>query len=514
MKAFAKGIAAALIAAMSAAPAAALAESAAPDAASTGKTYTLMGYEPELDRKWGEHAFFQTLADKSGLEFTFRQYGDYAVYQQAKGLAFASGDLPDAFFKGAFTAQEELKYGAAGQLVDLAPLIDEHAPAVSAILAARADWKQAITQPDGKITSLPSLNGYERQAYLWINKTWLDNLGLAAPRTFAELADTLKAFKSNDPNANGKADEIPLGFLGPWEAKFLLHGFGLAPNDYNIEVSDGKVVFAPFDERYALFIEAMASLNSSGLIDRDAFRQGQSARQTLLSDASTATLGCFVSIAPYALLKLEVAEQYTAMLPMEYHDARVYRELLAGVTRGTFAITSACGNPGELLGWADYLYTDEGGRLGVSGVENVDYRWLPAGTWEWITDEFTTIETLLRDRVMRTDVLPPGLDPADFQRRTSLAIESRVRREGDALRPYLVTPFPMYWPTDDTREEEIAALQAVLGPAVDDGIAKFITGETPYTPESWRAFLEDLRAKGAERITELFQNIYDETVKE
>ena len=45
---------------------------------------------------------------------------------------------------------------------------------------------------------------------IWINQTWLDNLGLDVPTTTEELYTVLKAFKENDPNGNGIQDEYPL----------------------------------------------------------------------------------------------------------------------------------------------------------------------------------------------------------------------------------------------------------------------------------------------------------------
>ncbi|MDR1569729.1 MAG: extracellular solute-binding protein [Oscillospiraceae bacterium] len=500
-------------------PAAALAQDTPPDAAAPERTFTLMGLEPEADRSWEGHAFFQAMRDKTGIEFTFRQYSDESAYNLAKDLAFASNDLPDAFFKAALSADEEMRYAASGQLINLAPLLAEYAPTVNGILSARPDWRSIIAQPNGTIASLPSLNGYERQAFIWINRDWLTNLNLPMPADADALEETLRAFKSGDPNLNGKSDEIPLSFVGPWEARFFLHAFGLTPNDYNImmslnnETNEARVIFAPFDDRYALFVEWLIDLNKVGLLDEDAFRQGQSQRQTIISEEDTATIGCFVSVAPYMLTKLEVADQYAVLPPLISDEKQAYRRLATGVSRGAFAITSACGDPGSLLEWADLLYTEEGGRLAAAGVDTVDYRWLGGGTWEWITDEMTTIDILLRDRVIRTDTITPGLDPADFQRRTDLAIEARVRREGDAIRDLLVQPFPVYWPSDMAREAEIAELQRALGQAVDEGIARFITGETTYSDETWRAFQEELRATGADRLTELFQSIYDEQAR-
>src|SRR5699024_7776392 len=45
----------------------------------------------------------------------------------------------------------------------------------------------------------------------WINEEWLDNLGMDMPETTEEFYEYLKAVKEQDPNGNGKADEVPFG---------------------------------------------------------------------------------------------------------------------------------------------------------------------------------------------------------------------------------------------------------------------------------------------------------------
>ncbi|MDR2658280.1 MAG: extracellular solute-binding protein [Oscillospiraceae bacterium] len=495
-------------------PASAEPESAPPSDVplDTVHVYTMMGLDMESGRDWRTHAFFTTMRERTGIDFVFRQYADEASYQTAKDTAFASEDLPDVFFKAALTPEEELRYRASGQLIDLAPLLESSAPTLSGILNAREDWRVSITHPDGSIAALPGLNGYERQCYIWINQEWLTALNLPMPETFAQFADTLTTFRDRDPNGNGREDEIPLSFIGPWEAKFFLHAFGLTPNDYNIYVdSDDTVRYAAFEPGFREFTESMRALKQNGSLDGSTFRQGQSQRTTLLSEAKENTIGVFVSIAPYTLVSTELAEAYSILTPLTPPDGSApnYRRLLSGVVQGTFAVTSKCDDPGAMLGWADYLYTEDGGRLALAGVPDVDYKW--SGTsWQWITDEFTTIDAVLRDRVIHTDNLTPGLTPADFERRTDLAIEARVRREGDAIQPLLTTPFPFTWPTNEAREDEIASLQRVLGAMVDEGMARFIDGEIELNDENWEAYLNGLRDQGADRLTELFQEAYDE----
>lgn len=493
----------------------ALAQQEPADAQGDMPDYVMMGLDLDSSgRQWGQNGFFKAMQERTGIQFQFRQYNDLAAYRQAKDLAFASGDLPDVFFKGFLSAQEEMRYLASGQLIDLAPYLETDAPALSAILTARPDWRAIVTQPSGGIAALPSLNGYERQVYIWINKAWLDTLELSMPGTLADYEEALRAFATKDPNGNVKADEVPLSLVGPWEARFFLHAFGLTPNDYNLYVDDaGTVQFAPLQPAYRDFVDWLVRMQAEGLLDANAFRQGQTVRATTLSELQDLVLGSFVTMAPYTLLDLEKSQNYAVLPPLEYEGTRQYRRFLTGVVRGTFAITSACEQPEALLQWADFLYTEEGGRLATAGVEGEDYSWNENGTWTWSTDDFTYASDILRDRVIRTDLATPGLDPADFQRRTDVAAESYARRQGDAIQGSLVLPFPIHWPTDEAREAEIASLQAALGQAVDEAIARFAMGETEWSEQTWQAFQDELRELGADRFVELWQQIYEETSK-
>ncbi len=69
------------------------------------------------------------------------------------------------------------------------------------------------TAPDGHIYALPQWADCYHCTYpdkLWINSTWLKKLGLQVPKTTEDLRNVLLAFKTKDPNGNGKADEIPM----------------------------------------------------------------------------------------------------------------------------------------------------------------------------------------------------------------------------------------------------------------------------------------------------------------
>lgn len=482
--------------------------------AAAAESLSVMGYESEPDRSWSDNVFFQRSGEKLGLSFTFQAYTQEDAYQQAKDDAFAQGTLPDILFKANLTPQEEMRYLQSGQLVDLAPYLAEHAPTIYTILQTRGDWRAAVTQPGGAIASLPVLTGLDRQCCIWINQGWLDTLGLSMPASIDAFTEVLRAFRDGDPNGNGKADEIPLSLMGTWEAKFLLHAWGLTPNDYNLYTDDaGTVRYAPQQAEFRDFVQWLQLALQEGLINSDVFRSSQATRSALRSAESDAALvdGSVISIAPYTLIDLDLATQYVVVPPLQHNGQQVYRQLLNGVGRGAFAITSACQNIPAALQWVDYLYTEEGGRLAFAGLEGEEYIIRPDGTWHWQADgDYQWVQDLVNLRIIAGDANTPGLEPAAFMRNTEIAADNHVRRQTDSLQPYLVQPFPVFWPTDEARLARIEQLHEQLAVCVDTAIAEFAMGVRPLTDEGWADFMQALDELGVAEFIALWQDIYNE----
>ena len=68
-----------------------------------------------------------------------------------------------------------------------------------------------MTSSDGRTYKLGFLisQNINTNGHFFINAAWLNKLGLAVPTTIDELTDVLRAFRDDDPNGNGLADEVP-----------------------------------------------------------------------------------------------------------------------------------------------------------------------------------------------------------------------------------------------------------------------------------------------------------------
>ena len=109
---------------------------------------------------------------------------------------------------------------------------------------------------------------------LFINKKWLDKLGLEMPTTTDEFYQVLKAFKNGDPNGNGKADEIPFSFLGNYanvDINSLFGSWGVIDRPEHVMIKDGEVLFTPAEDGYKQGLVFFRKLYAEGLIDGEAF---------------------------------------------------------------------------------------------------------------------------------------------------------------------------------------------------------------------------------------------------
>jgi len=473
--------------------------------------FTMAGFDGQSStHDWNNNEFFTRMNERTGLSFTFSQYTDKAQWQAAKAAMFAEGGtLPDVLFKAALTSDELIRYTDSGQLIDLLPLLPENAPNLWALLQQEPEWLRAITLPNGKVGALPMIQTVSTQNAMWINQKWLEALRLEVPADAESLKKVLTAFRDGDPNGNGRQDEVPFLFIGPWDLKFFSHAYGEVVNDYNLYLDEaGTVHYWPLEDSFTAFLTDMRALYADGLLDQNGFATAESLRMINDEDA-TPTYGAFFAPTPLYLMPLAMCGDYIALEPLTAPDgSRIYRDLSGQLSRGTFAITSACADPAALLRWVDVLYTEEGAIEAMVGKEGKYWSYNSDGTWMWHTDD-ETAAYISSGLVTLTDTGEmPMLFPKAFNSAFGDASIAHITAQCDVLTPYLKAPYPEYTLTADQRAE-VLPLQQKLGALVDTAIANFVLGETPITEETLAAFRTGLAEAGAAEMTAFWQTLAD-----
>ena len=127
-----------------------------------------------------------------------------------------AGDMPDVFLGLLTDWQITQNYSL---FLETENLIETYCPNIYETYESSVDgWRNFLTYPDGHMYGL--IAGYYSSYYnsiegtMWINKQWLDNLGLAVPTTLPELEQVLTAFRDNDADGDGDAiQRNPHGLL-------------------------------------------------------------------------------------------------------------------------------------------------------------------------------------------------------------------------------------------------------------------------------------------------------------
>ena len=214
------------------------------------------------------------------LEWEVVKSSDWAT---KTNLMFATEEYPDLIL-----AQEKdidfEEYGVVQKvLIPLDDLIDQYLPSYTERIALEdIDPTINLIASDGQTYSVGHLmgTGHATTTSYMINQQWLDALKLPMPTNTEELMDTLRAFKTKDPNGNGQADEIP--FSVRMVAKSItnstssfLQWFGI-PFDGSqwIYIDNNKEVqFAPYQDGFRECMEWLHQCYDEGLLDVEVFSQ-------------------------------------------------------------------------------------------------------------------------------------------------------------------------------------------------------------------------------------------------
>ena len=477
--------------------------------------YIMEGYDgDDTGRTWDSNLFFTRMRDRTRVRFVYRQASGYSEWKTRVEAMIKGENLPDVLFKAELTPSETRKLYEAGVLIDLRKYItEENTPALYQLLEEHPEWKEAISMPDGAIVALPTFNRLQSNDFMWINTQWLNRLGLKKPTTADELTEVLRAFKAQDSNRNGSADEIPLTFIGMWELRFLGHAFGIIDNDYYISVNeDGRVESALTSDRNRAFLTWLHTLWAENLLDHDGFSQTDGMRQ-ITDENKAIPFGMMMGDTPLSAVTASASVNYDILEPLTYNGRKVYRDLTGDVIRGTFGITRECADPAEIMAWVDYLFTEEGALLAQYGIEGDEFSYNSEGQWGWNSDNENVANKVIPEHTIGTGSAIPGIALEDFQLKYSDEAARRILEMMAAVKPYSVLPYP-YVVLSDEDAAELAKIQADLMGYAEQAMACFVTGDMEMNDSNWQTFCDTVKEKGMDKAITIWQRVYDDLKSE
>lgn len=480
------------------------------------ENYATNEFTKYLEEKTNIHIEWEIAPEKSAVE--------------KLNLVLGSGDLPDVIMGFAVTPTQQLIYGTQGDFLDLAPFIEKYGVETKKMFAQVAGVQEAITAPGGKIYGLPLVNECfhcSMSQKLWIYKPWLDKLGLKMPTTTDELYEVLKAFKTKDPNGNGKADEIPLAGAAVGPAvnidSFIMNAFTLNPGNANrLFVNNGKVD-VPYNKPE--WKEGLAYLNklyTEGLIapqsftqDRDQAKQmGENPDINILGAAVAQHNGVFTTFSGPSKRWLDVV----TVPPLKGPKGVQITPFSNSVSQGMYVITRAAKNPEAAFRMADLLYTQEMTLREVEGRPDQEWKYASQGEigingkpaiWKYTDQKLSTVQNVKWSQTaptLRTNDFRLGL-LADPKNPLEVILYNETKNNYEPYRQKADAVLPQLFFTNE-QAMELADMEKTITDHVKEMIARFTIGDANLDKE-WDGYLKNLENMKLKQYLQIYQSAYD-----
>ena len=486
---------------------------------------------PNVDN-FEDNAMTKWLEEQTNIEFEF-VVAEAAEVDTKLNLLLSTGEYPDLIMGMNVNSSLQSMYGKEGVFIPLNDYIED-TTYIKQMFEEYPQVLDSLTMEDGNVYKIPMVNDalhLQSNHKMFINQVWLDNLGLKMPTTTEEFREVLRAFKEDDPNGNGIADEIPMaGSPKGWNASvenFLMDAFvydpGVQSGAKRLFVQDGQVVASYTQDAYKEGLKYIQSLFDEGLIARDSFTMDGQGLKNLAYSSDDVVLGCFPGgsqSTAYTVTDPQVAE-YTALEPLMGPDGvqTAFYNPYACIGASGMCITDKCEYPEIAMALADLLCSPEGTMWNHSGEKGVDWDWLPEDTdMVGINGEKARYwaKTMPSDR-MNAYWNQNGPDYLSSDLRLSQAVDPENPTNEVFLYEMTVNRYLPHCPDiseilpplvfNQETQTEISTLAATIDPYVDEMVAAFCLGED--IDANWDTFLKTLEDMGLSKLLGYYQEGLD-----
>ena len=342
-----------------------------------------------------------TVLDHNDISFT--NYVEEALNVDLEFVTFSSGEeannqltlmcaggeeLPDVLVGFSNLGKRMMaQFGEDGFFIDLTKLIKDYAPTFNSQMEKLSQeeqdriWNNMKSAVNGEVYGLPTYSAPTVSDYMQnmmlINQDWLDAVGKKSPTNIDELYDVLVAFRDEDPNDNGKADEIPMFRSGIWN--YVINAFVYYDAEHPLNVTDGKVWSPVVTDEFRQAMIYLNKLYSEDLITDQSFSTNSTDMKALISgEDELATVGIWYG-QPLADVNsyMQTLGQYEAMNPLAdatgkggYVVVRPNDLLISGF------ITKDCEDTELAMRFMDFLYEDESVTRNRHGEKDVHWEYV------------------------------------------------------------------------------------------------------------------------------------------
>ncbi len=528
-----------------------------------GKSVTLKLFAPLATRNdnFVDNEFTKLIQKDTGLKLEFVT-APASDAQSKRNLLLASNDYPDIIVARGMKPAEVNMYAEQGIFIPLDDLIKDYAPNTQKAWKEYPNAKLITTMYDGKVYSLPDINDCYHcrrgEGRLWFYRPWMDKLNSnKLPETTAELKDYLLKIKNNDPNGNGKKDEVPLAF----NKSEMLRGLNYFANAFQVYPNGGyrldndKIVAAFTTDQFKDTLVYMNDLYKNGLILADAFSIENKDLVTIGETPEGPVIGSLIGWGPEAgtakagdtLRWFDFFVMPTIKGPTGQRNAIQTGQWNA--VQNVYFVTDKCKEPIAAVRLGDLLLSDYYGYSAYIGPEGTGWTYSTDGTkgigggtatykelvtygaqkmntsWDQVVQSFRSEQVRLDLAAENADMIYKFLD-GDYSLRGEIgklkensgAYNEIMKYYGSKkqLEPYVfdekyIVP-PLIYESKSGADAEASDITTVIDNYFKQKVAEFVTGADNINT-NFPAFVSELNKMGLQKLLGHMQKAYETKYK-
>jgi len=473
------------------------------------------------------------------------EFIDSSVMTEKLNILMGTDSMPDMIMASATVWENNvMDWGYNDGLLLAIDEYEEYCPNYWNEIRKQPELVAATTTPDGHTYGFSNIRvvneGQSMGIPTYINRQWLENLGLEMPNTLEDFYNVLCAFRDQDANGNGDpSDEIPwAGVNSSGYPEFMVVKWAYGINGYRTDAVDTYTLegyWAPYHPRYKEALAFMKKLYDEGLLYEGYF---SATHDQLRSDMQAST--------EYAVVGFSIDDgrgsctgdkslwsQYDACNPFVVDDT-IVRSTWKGapIDLFTWTISASTEYPELCCAFCDFWYQPYWAICYAQGPEygtEYDY-WGTGWTWDAETQSFSYPIKETDEAKANVDVrgvYNSIMDGASFGLETSTACKyyfegwTYGKEWDEEERRYQATvaknnyPYEMpqyiggYW-TDEQQEiyDTYANACSTFTRAQE---ALLISGERSW--DEFDAYMEELTAMGGEEMNQLYKEYMEMVVE-
>ncbi len=334
----------------------------------------LINYPANTESDPNKRTIFKRLEEQTNVHIEWNAIPGNQWGEKIQTIMADPNSLTDFIFTAGFGDNDLLRFAGQGVIIPLEEYIDAYMPNLMAVFEKYPEYRKMSTAADGHIWSLPWIEQLGSNATAiqtvgnmgFINKKWLDFLGLEVPETIEDFEKVLIAFRDNADRLQAEfgieGDIIPMSCIvndGDQDITFLINsfgeGYGDADKGRHIAVTDDKqVICAATQEGFKEGLQWLHSLYEQGLLDPECFTHEWS---TYVAKGKSGRYGvCF----SWDVANIDNLQDWVPLPPLAVNGQRIITpqnaSFTSGYDRGRCVVTAVAKQPALVCAWLDKMY--------------------------------------------------------------------------------------------------------------------------------------------------------------